>query len=142
MKIAWRYALDADVGLLAEWNYQLIRDEGHRNPMTLGQLEERMRGWLRGEYQAVIFSDGESVSYALFKKEEHLIYLRQLFVRRDRRGCGVGREAFTILRDKVWPPNVRLTVDVLYQNTGAIAFWRSVGFRDYSLTLEIMPERI
>jgi hypothetical protein len=98
MKIAWRYASNADCDLLAEWNHQLIRDQGHRNPMTVVQLAERMKEWLKGEYQAVIFSDGEPMAYALFKKEEQLIHLRQLFVRRDRRRCGIGREAFTILR--------------------------------------------
>ncbi len=140
MKIAWRYALDADLGLLAEWNHKLIRDEGHRNPMTVAQLAERMKEWLQGEYQAVIFSDGQPVAYALFRNENRLIYLRQLFVRRDRRRCGIGREALTILRQEIWPSNIRLTVDVLCKNAEAIAFWRRVGYRDYSLTLEIMPE--
>jgi ribonuclease HI len=38
-------------------NYQLIHDEGHRNPMTIQELEERMRAWLAsGEYEAVLFS--------------------------------------------------------------------------------------
>jgi len=30
-------------------------------------------------------------------------------------------------------------VDVLCRNTSGVAFWRSVGYSDYSLTLEIMP---
>ena len=108
--------------------------------MTVEQLAERMKAWLLGEYQAAIFSDGEPVAYALFKKEDLSMYLRQLFVRRDRRRCGIGREAFRILRQEIWPSNARLTVDVLCKNADAIAFWRSVGYRDYSLTLEIMPD--
>jgi len=28
----------------------LIRDEGHRNAMTVAQLQERMANWLKGEY--------------------------------------------------------------------------------------------
>jgi len=44
-KLAWRYASSADLGLLAEWNHQLIRDEGHRNPMTVEQLAG---GWRNG----------------------------------------------------------------------------------------------
>jgi len=31
-------------------------------------------------------------------------------------------------------------VDVLCGNTAGIDFWRSVGYRDYSLTMEIMPK--
>jgi GNAT superfamily N-acetyltransferase len=139
MKLTWRYASAADLGLLAEWNHQLIRDEGHRNPMTMEQLAARMKGWLQGEYQAVIFAQEEPVAYALFKREDSLIYLRQLFVRRDRRRSGIGREAFGLLRQQIWPAGVRLTVEVLCQNAPAVAFWRSAGYRDYALTLEIVP---
>ena len=32
-----------------------------------------------------------------------------------------------------------LTVDVLITNQRAIAFWRSVGYTDYCLTLEMLP---
>jgi GNAT superfamily N-acetyltransferase len=140
MKLSWRYATEVDVPLLAEWNHQLIRDEGHRNPMTVSQLEERMKQWLTAEYQAVIYSSPEPVAYALFKREEASIYLRQLFVRRDVRRGGIGRSVFAILRDEIWPPSIRLTVDVLCSNQAAIAFWRSLGYQDYCLTLEIMPQ--
>ena len=139
MNLSWREASESDLGLLAEWNHQLIRDEGHRNPMTVAQLAERMKTWLHGEYRAVLFSSDEPVGYALFKQEENLIYLRQFFVRRDRRRVGLGRAAFSILTHEIWPGGVRLTVDVLCQNQGGIAFWRSVGYRDYCLTLEMTP---
>ena len=140
MKLSWREASDSDLGTLAEWNYQLIRDEGHRNPMTVPELAERMKKWLLVEYRAIIFSDADPVAYALFKKEKSLIYLRQLFVRRDRRRTGIGRTAFGILRQKIWPSDIRLTVDVLCRNVGTVAFWRSVGYQDYCLTLEIIPQ--
>jgi len=107
--------------------------------MTVEQLAERMKKWLSGEYRAVIFAEVEPVAYALFRKEEGLIYLRQLFVRRDRRRSGIGRAAFAILRSEIWPSGIRLTVDVLCRNSAALAFWRSVGYQDYCLTLEIMP---
>ena len=139
MQLAWREASESDLGLLAEWNHQLIRDEGHRNPMTVEQLGERMKQWLQGEYRAVLFSQDEPMGYALFKPEEQLVYLRQFFVRRDRRRAGLGRAAFALLREQIWPRGARLTVDVLCQNQGGVAFWRSVGYRDYCLTLEIMP---
>jgi hypothetical protein len=48
-----RLADDQDIDLLAEWNHQLIRDEGHRNSMTVPELKQRMEGWLTGEYKAV-----------------------------------------------------------------------------------------
>lgn len=140
MKLSWREASDSDLGLLAEWNHQLIHDEGHRNPMTVKELAERMKKWLEGDYRAIIFSDADPVAYALFKKEQSMIYLRQLFVRRERRRSGIGRTAVDILRRELWPSDVRLTVDVLCQNVDGVAFWRSVGYRDYCLTLEIVPQ--
>lgn len=30
-------------------------------------------------------------------------------------------------------------VEVLVANERAVAFWRAAGYRDYSLTLEILP---
>ena len=127
--------------MLAELNHQLIRDEGHRNRMTDPELEQRMRGWLAKEYRAVIFEDAQGViAYALYRVQAEEIYLRQLFVVNNRRRQGIGRQAVEILRSKIWPTNKRLTVDVLVRNVVAVGFWRAVGYKDYSLTLEIMPE--
>ena len=129
-----------DCAHLAELNHQLIRDEGHRNPMTVPQLEQRIRGFIKGEYRAVIFEEcGETVAYALYSESADEVYLRQLFVVRHRRRKGIGRRAVEILRTQVWPKTKRLTVEVLLANTTAIAFWRAVGYVDYALTLEIMP---
>jgi predicted acetyltransferase len=130
----------ADCALLAELNHQLIRDEGHRNRMTVPELEQRLRGWLSSEYAAVIFEDGkEVVAYALYRDQAEEIYLRQLFVVRNRRRQGIGRQAVEVLRSKIWSANKRLMVDVLVHNTAAIAFWRALGYKDYCLTLEILP---
>jgi predicted acetyltransferase len=131
--------LDDCLGL-SELNHQLIRDEGHRNPMTVPELEQRMRGWLSGDYRAIIYEDGgEVVAYALFREQAEEIYLRQLFVVRQRRSQGIGRQAVEILRSQIWPKTKRLTVDVLVGNKRAISFWRSVGYADYALSLEILP---
>jgi predicted acetyltransferase len=130
----------SDCALLAELNHQLIRDEGHRNKMTVSELEQRMRGWLASEYSAVLFNNGEElVAYAVYREQMEEIYMRQFFVARNRRRQGIGRKAFEILRAKIWPKNKRLTVEVLAHNTAAVAFWRAVGYTDYCLTLEILP---
>jgi GNAT superfamily N-acetyltransferase len=140
--VKFRFATRDDCALLAELNHQLIRDEGHRNPMTVPELEERMKGWLSGEYRAVLYEeDGKVVAYALFREQSEEIYLRQLFVVRDRRNQGIGRRAVDILRNQIWPPGKRLTVDVLVSNKRAVKFWRSVGYADYSLTLELLPPK-
>jgi GNAT superfamily N-acetyltransferase len=141
MPIDYRFAAAGDLDLLAEWNHQLIRDEGHRNPMTPAELRARMAGWLAGGYRAVVFLDAsEPVAYALYHESATEIYLRHLFVRRDRRREGIGRQAMTLLRNRLWPRRKRLTVEVLTANTPALSSWRALGFHDYALTLEIMPE--
>lgn len=138
--MTFRSATLDDCPLLAGLNHQLIRDEGHRNQMTVPELEQRMRGWLAGEYRAVIFEDGgDMVAYGLYQEQTELIYLRQLFVVRHRRRQGLGRCAVEILRSQVWPKDRRLTVEVLVANQSGVAFWRSVGYTDYALSLEILP---
>ena len=138
-----RQATADDCPLLAQLNHQLIQDEGHRNRMSVPELEQRMRGWLADEYTGIVFEDGgEVVAYALFREQGDEIYLRQLFVVRHRRRQGIGCGAVQILRSAIWPKTKRLTVDVLLTNKDAIAFWRAIGYADYSLTLEILPERI
>ena len=136
----YRLASDKDLDLLASWNHQLIQDEGHRNRMSVNQLKERMREWITTDYTAIVFSlSDEPVAYALFRENPNEVYLRQFFVRRDKRQQGIGQEAISLLSQRVWSNSKRLTVEVLCQNQSGIDFWRSVGYKDYCLTLEIMP---
>ena len=133
----YRFATTADAPALAAMNQQLILDEGHRNRMTLPELEARMAGWLSGEYRAVLFEDaGTAVGYTLFRHEAEFVYVRQLFVRPEHRRKGVARDALAWLRANAWADAPRVRLDVLVGNAGALAFWRSVGFRDYCLTME------
>jgi GNAT superfamily N-acetyltransferase len=133
----YRMASAADAPLLGEMNYQLIRAEGHRNPMSLVELQSRMASWLVDGYQAVLFEDdGGPAGYVLFRREADHIYLRQLFVRHQRRRQGVGRSAVGWLIENLWHDEPRIRVDVLVGNQAAIEFWRSVGFTDYCLTME------
>lgn len=138
-----RFANASDCPLLGDLNHQLIRDEGHRNSMSAGELAARMKGWLASEFRAVIFkNDAEIVGYALFRESADEIYLRQLFIQRNLRRQGFGRTIVRLLRERVWSKEKRLTVEVLVANRPAVQFWRAVGYRDYALTLEVMPERL
>ena len=135
-----RAALD-DAPLLAQLNHQLIGDEGHTHPMSVPGLETRMRTWLAVDYEAVIFGgDSGVLAYALYREDADEVYLRQFYVARGQRRRGVGRRAMGILRHEIWPPRKRLLVEVLCHNEPAIQFWRAVGFREYSLAMEMPPE--
>ncbi len=134
----YRTASTVDAPLLAEMNRQLIVDEGHRNRMSLAELEDRIAEWLRGDYRAALFEDGgQVVGYALYRTEPDHVYLRQFFVVADRRRQGVGRAAFDWLRKNAWQNLPRIRLDVLISNQQAIAYWRTIGFRDYCLTMEL-----
>ena len=134
----FRFATFDDSAQLARLNHQLIQDKGHRNRMTVPELEQRMRNWLACEYRAVLYEEaGEVVACALFREQAEEIYLRQLFVAQHRRRQGLGLRAVEIPRSEAWPRTKRLTVEVLVANRGAVDFWRAAGYTDHSLTLEI-----
>ena len=139
--IEYRIATVDDLSLLAKMNRELIEDEKHRSrSMTMPQLEERMRGFLTGKYEAVIFEEsGKTAAYSLYCDEGDHIYLRQLFVCRDRRRHGIGRKAIEILLQNIWPKDKRITLGVLSHNKEGYAFWKAVGFKDYAIELEMMP---
>ena len=140
LRVRVREAIDSDVPLLAELNRQLIQDERASHPVSQGQLEERLRGWLAAEYRAALFElDGEPVAYALFRPAEGGVHLRQFFVVRSRRRSGLGREAIELFRESFVPAGAALTLDVLVHNTTALAFWRALGFREHALAFRLGP---
>jgi len=136
--LEYRFATQEDARLLAEMNQQLIRDEGHRNKMTLPQLQQRMSRWLQGDYTAVIFSEGAQIAgYALYRNDAEWIYLRQLFVKPEMRRKGIARKAISWLKKNAWKETKPIRIEVLVGNPDGISFWKAVGFKDYCITMEM-----
>lgn len=137
-ELEFRYAVDSDVPYLAKMNQQLIRDEGHRNKMTLPELEQRMTNFLRKEYDAVIACFGKTdIGYALYRQDSEWLYLRQIFVIEEMRHKGFGRKFVEWLINNPWKKCKRIRTDVLVDNTTGIDFWKAVGFKKYCITLEM-----
>jgi ribosomal protein S18 acetylase RimI-like enzyme len=141
-KLLHRLATMDDAPILAKMNRELTKDENHRNRfMPYEWFLERMISFLRGDYQAILFErNGKIVAYALYRNlEEHedTIYLRQIYVDRAYRRQGIGRSMMQVLMKEYWPENKRLTVEVLSANKAAYTFYKSVGYQDYSIELEI-----
>jgi GNAT superfamily N-acetyltransferase len=138
-----RFASVDDAETLGALNAQLIRDEGHRNSMTVPQLVERMTRWLQGEYEAVVVEEGSTViGYAMFRRDADYVYLRQIFVRTENRRRGIGRSLVQWLAANAWQNVPRVRIDVLVGNDAGRQFWTSIGFRDYCLTMEMeVPTR-
>lgn len=142
-QIRFRVAAPVDAELLGRLNSQLIRDEGHRNPMSVSELVERMRAWLEGGYAAVIAEElGSTIGYALFRREPDHVYLRQLFVQREARRRGIGRSIVQWLIENGGQEVARLRIEVLVGNEAAKSFWKSIGFHEYCVTMELdFPRR-
>jgi GNAT superfamily N-acetyltransferase len=133
-----REATAEDLPLLARLNRELIEDQRSSNPMSLAELEERMRGWLAGEYRSVFFElESDLVAYALFRPAEGGIHLRQFFVLRPFRRQGLGRRAIAAFRAAYVPAGAALTLEVLVHNETGIAFWRALGFEAHALSLRL-----
>ncbi|WAC27536.1 GNAT family N-acetyltransferase [Ancylobacter sp. SL191] len=140
-----RPAEPADLPLIARMNRALILDEGHRNPMTLDQLEERARGFLASADWRIdlIEQAGCIAGFATWRWEEDIaepsgqrIYLRQFFIAQEARGAGVGRRAFELLMAERFPAGARILLEVLHSNPKGQAFWARMGFGPYAVHLE------
>ena len=115
MPLLIRPADEADLPLLAQMNKRLIEDEGSRNPMSLDQLAERMRGWLLGDWEVKLFAtDAGVVGYAVYqaRRDEYfpdqtIVYLRQFYIEREMRGQGLGTAAFRALGGRAFPAGLQ-----------------------------------
>lgn len=126
-----------DYLILGEMNKRLIQDEGHANPMTVAQLQERMKRWLESDYSAYLFlSDGQIAGYCLYRDEADFVYIRHLYVERGLRRRGLGRACIGWLREHVWMSRT-LRMEVLSSNEVGVKFWRGIGFKDYAITMEL-----
>ena len=149
VEVELRRATLADAPLLATMNRQLIEDERSRNPMSHAELAARMRGWLAGDWTAVLIVRADTVvGYALYQERRdpyfparRTVYLRQLFVGREQRGRGIGRAALAILLREWFPADVTVEIDVLATNPAGQRFWRSVGFAPYATTYHRPPDQ-
>ena len=144
MNIETRLATLRDVDLLAVWNKELIDDEKSRNPMNLQQLRERMTGFLKTDWRAVILSvDGEEAGYILFKEsrddyfpKQPTVYIRQYFIDRNKRGKGIGETTFNLIARKHFPEDSDLSLEVLETNPRGYHFWAKIGFKPYCMTMK------
>ena len=154
--LAVRAAGGDHVRLLAQMNKRLIEDEGSRNPMSTLELEQRMRDWLDGGWNADLFvesrampdehlDEGESVvGYAVYQRrrdeddqDEAVIYLRQFFIDRPYRDKGLGTLALRDLVNSRFPARCTVVVDVLAANPRGLRFWQRVGFHPHMTTLKL-----
>ena len=132
-------AKGSELDLLVQLNRQLDEDEPHSYPLPLPALTERMARWLdSGEYEVLLLRSGDQlIGYAVWRAEEFGTYLRHFFICRDQRRQGWGRAAIQQLCRDVFPKDRPVNIDAEVGNKAGIAFWRAIGFQDYSIGMEL-----
>lgn len=145
MSLLIQSATESDACILAEMNKRLIEDEHSRNPMTVDELQQRMVGWLKSEWTAMLFVESDAIiGYALYllRKDDYypdrqVVYLRQFYIERDFRNRGLGSDTFKLLVATCFPPDCAIAIDVLASNPGGYRFWSRIGFQPYCTTINL-----
>jgi ribosomal protein S18 acetylase RimI-like enzyme len=140
--VRWRVQTLRFVGLVVSWTHSIPL----AHPAVLG-FRYRCQALKATSSSASVEPYGAEVVLKQMRTRRYAerspaprVRTGDFFVARDKRCGGIGRECVKILFSQVWPKDKRITVDVLCQNEGAIAFWRAIGFTDYCLALEIYPD--
>jgi ribosomal protein S18 acetylase RimI-like enzyme len=142
-------ATESDLASLAQMNKGLIDDEGSQNPMTIYELEKRMRGWLISDWNIdVIYKNSEIAGYALYQfrqnqyfTEEKEVYLRQYYIKPAFRRQGIGHDGIILLKENRFNDAKTVTIDVLVENQRGLDFWRKVGFIPYSMSMKTSTQK-
>jgi len=123
-----------DTPRLAVMNKMLIEDEQSDNPMNVEELQNRMAGFLSGDYTAFFFTEQEEIiGYALIRHTSDPVYLRQFFIDRPYRGQHKGQLAFRELMTHLGLDTV--DIDVLPWNERGMSFWKSCGFTETCVSM-------
>ena len=148
MEFDIRPAESEDIGPLGRMNEQFIAEEGSRNPMSLAQLEQRMRGWLSEGWGLIVIElDGEIAGYMLFLErgdeyypDQREIYVRHFYITPEHRGRSLGSGAFERIAEAHFPPGARVVLEVLETNPRGRQFWDRIGFRSYCTQMQRVSE--
>ena len=123
---------------LAEMNQRLIEDEKSHNPMTIEELQNRMKDFLDGEYSAYFFmEENDIIGYALVRHASTPLYLRQFFINREYRQKHHGKQAFQELMAYLKVETI--DIDVLPWNHTGISFWKNCGFEETYISMRYQP---
>jgi GNAT superfamily N-acetyltransferase len=144
-QVTIRTAESAQFELLARMNKELIEDEGHRNPMSVAQLQQRFERFVSSEgysLDLVLWRD-DIIGFATYRQEPdnaeacgYHIHLRQFYISRAVRGRGLGSLAFEALMRARFKRGERIFLNVLETNPRGREFWKKTGFKPYDTTME------
>ena len=75
------------------------------------------------------YADGELAGYSCYKLEENALFLSKLYIRCDKRGCGIGKAMFMYeLEAATSEGKEKIYLTVNKHNTDTIALYEHLGF--------------
>ena len=118
-----RMASLADCAHLGAMNHQLIRDEGHRNPITIPELEEQIAAGSRVDTARCSLRKQAKMSPTPCFTSNPTRCICGSFSSRGHRdkASDTGGRGFAFW---YWPKQKRLTVEVLVRDEGAVVLAR------------------
>jgi len=124
-----RIAEMADVPELVRMNILLREDERMDNVLSADEIRIRMEMFLASaDFRVYVFSDAETVpGYCVLELNRKPLYVRQLFVKRECRGKGIGSACLKEIMSLQGADEI--DIDVMEWNENAIAFYERFGFR-------------
>ncbi|MDD5181782.1 MAG: GNAT family N-acetyltransferase [Candidatus Nanoarchaeia archaeon] len=155
MEIRIRKATVKELEVIQKLNLMLFEKEHKEYDSTLNlewtfgnEGKKYFSGIIKKGFSAVAEVEGQVVGYIVGQKSKNYPYrtttdiaeLSNMLVMDKYRGHGIGRklvEAFMAwCKEKGYK---HIKVEASAQNLGAIDFYRKLGFKDYTLILEINP---
>lgn len=126
------------VGLLAEFNRELMSEQGVPSNMTLPEIEARLHEMFDDGYCAVVFQiDGVSAGYALYRVHPKYAYIRHFHITPSRRRRATVAQAFGQLRKQELADYATIRVDVPEHKKESLSLWEDLGFRPRAIRLEL-----
>jgi Acetyltransferases len=129
-----------DLDLLVSMNVQLREDEKKDNEMSEDKIQKRMKGFLEGkQYQVVLIKeDQEIIGYSIIDIQRDPQYIRQLFIKSEKRNQGIGSIALEEIMMKFKMKKV--DIEVMSWNKEAYKFYIKNGFKERYIGLRLEIE--
>lgn len=95
------------------------------------QSKESIKKQIEKHYEYyLIKQNNENIGYIGMQPQEDKLFLSKLYIKAEKRGQGLGREAFNFIKGKCFEKNlksIRLTVNKY--NLSSIEVYKKIGFR-------------
>jgi len=126
---------------LVEMNNQLVIDEQFDVILPQDKMIERMKDFIQGSvYNCYLMvHDNVVCGYCLVDKTKTPLYLRHLFVKKEHRRKGFGKQSIQMLLALY--KTASIDIEVMAWNANAIKFYESIGFTPRFIGMRIKKER-